>query len=83
MSLTVTDKKALILDALIQAAIEEGAVAASKGDDYHVGETMGWYRILSIIIDEAESYGVPTKELGLNEYNPDELLMAIKSKQAA
>ncbi len=82
MSLSINDKKALILDAIIQAAKEEGAIAASKDDDYHTGETMGWYRLLSIVIDEAESYDILPQELGLKNYNPDDLL-TVRKKQAA
>jgi hypothetical protein len=83
MTMTIEQKKAAILDTLIQAAKDEGAIAAIESDDYHLGETMGWYRILSIAIDEAEVYDAPLSDLGLNDYNPDDLLSANKSKQAA
>lgn len=76
-------KKATILDTLIQAAKDEGALASIESDDYHIGETMGWYRILSIVIDESEAYEVSKHELGLEGYNPDDLLKTSKAKQAA
>jgi hypothetical protein len=83
MTMTIEEKKAAILDTLIQAAKDEGALAAKESDDYHIGETMGWYRILSIVIDESEAYEVPMNELGLEGYNPDDLLKTSKTKQAA
>ncbi len=83
MSLTVTQKKALILDTLLQVAKEEGALAATQKDDYHVGETMGWYRILSLALDEAEAYDLAASELDMCDYNPDDLLLANKPQQAA
>jgi hypothetical protein len=76
-------KKAAILDTLIQSAKNEGAISSLQSDDYHIGETMGWYRILSIVIDESEAYSVPLSELGLASYNPDDLLSVNKAKQAA
>ena len=83
MTMTIDEKKAAILDTLIQAAKDEGALAAKESDDYHIGETMGWYRILSIVIDESEAYEVPRHELGLDGYDPDDLLNQNKAKQAA
>jgi hypothetical protein len=83
MTMTIEEKKAAILDTLIQAAKDEGAIASAELDDYHLGETMGWYRILSIVIDESEAYEVPKHELGLEGYNPDDLLKTSKAKQAA
>lgn len=83
MSLTMLQKKAAILDTLIQAAKDEGAIAAAQADDYHIGETMGWYRILSIAQDEAEATDVPLSELGLDGYNPDDLLLANKKQSTA
>lgn len=78
MSMTLAEKKALVLDALIQAAKDEGTIASEKNDDYHKGETMGWYRILSIIADEAEAYDMNSDDIGLKGFNPDSLLKPAK-----
>lgn len=77
MTMTIEEKKAAIFDTLIQAAKDKGALVSVESDDYHIGETMSWYRILSIVIDEAEVYDVPLSELGLANYNPDDLLQVI------
>ena len=83
MQLTDDSKKALILETLLQTAREEGKAAAQKGDDYGLGETMAWHRVLSIVLDEAEAYNLNAEDLGLSGFNPDRELLGVRPPKAA
>lgn len=67
---------ALILNAMIEEAKKRGM--AQAGSDY----ALACYQLIEIAISEAEAWGIPLAEIGLEDFNPNDLLSAAKKKAA-
>jgi hypothetical protein len=71
-----SDRYASILNAMVETAKERGM--AAPGSDY----ALACYQLLEAARSEAEVWGVPLSDIGLDGFNVEDLLME-KARQAA
>ncbi|MGB5064271.1 MAG: hypothetical protein WBQ37_10960 [Candidatus Competibacter sp.] len=59
----------------ILAKAKAAAVRAGTNDDYQRGLRMAYYDILSFARDQGEVFGLSAVDLGLEDFDPQELLV--------
>jgi hypothetical protein len=74
------DLKCLALAEQVLQAAKEGALeaAAGKKGDYDSGMVMAYYDVLTVAIEQAEILDIPLKDIGLDGFDPDKLLVRAK-----
>jgi len=49
-----------------ELALEAKREAAEKGNDFSIGYMAGFHRVVSLMQQQAEAFGIPVKEIGLD-----------------
>lgn len=58
-----------------ELALEAKQQAVEKGSDFSLGYMAGFHRIVSLMQQQAESFDIPVKEIGLDGIDADEDLV--------
>ena len=79
-----TDKEkalsyAAMLNGIAWIAYDRGMEAAQSGKDFDMGLSMAYYDILTNMVDDANLYGIPLEDLGMDKMNPDKDLLKPQS----
>jgi hypothetical protein len=76
-------KMALVLEQVLQAAVENGREAARKGDAFNQGSAFAYYGLLSIALENAEVLELGPSEIGMLDFDPDQELLPGQRRDAA
>lgn len=76
--LSKEQKMAVILEQVLQAAVENGRAAASKNDAFNQGLTAAYHDILSLALENAEVLELAPGEIGMLDFDPDRELLSPK-----
>lgn len=69
--LSKEQKMAVILEQVLQVAVENGRDAASKSDAFNQGLMAAYHDILSVALENAEVLGLSSHEIGMLDFDPD------------
>ena len=58
-----------------ELSLEAKQEAGEKGTDFSVGYLAGFHRVVSLMQQQAEAFGIPFKEIGLEGIDADESLV--------
>ncbi|MDQ3262395.1 MAG: hypothetical protein M3Y59_01865 [Myxococcota bacterium] len=58
-----------------EMALEAKVKAAASGDSFDVGYMAGFHRVVSLMQQQGEAFGVPMKAIGLDGIDPDQELV--------
>lgn len=61
----------LLKEYALEAKTERDKHTGKEAEDYYSGELMAYHRVISLMQQQAESFGIPLKELRLDDINPD------------
>jgi hypothetical protein len=75
------DQCALVLEQLLQVAVEHGRDAMRGSDSYDNGKVFAYYDLLTVAIETAQTLGLDLSKHGLLDFDPDNEL--IPRKKAA
>lgn len=61
-----------------QAIEAKAAAETNQGPDreHHVGRLMAYYAVISLMIQQAEAFGIPASDLGLAGFDPEKDLLS-------
>ncbi len=76
-------KMAIILEQVLQAAVENGREAARKSDAFSQGSTFAYYDLLTIALENAEVLELDPREIGMLDFDPDKELLPGQRRDAA
>ncbi|MFO1429055.1 MAG: hypothetical protein U1F76_02770 [Candidatus Competibacteraceae bacterium] len=68
-------KCTIILEQLLQAAVEAARTAATESGEFAEGKRFAYYDILSIAKEMAEIEEIETSEIGMLDFDPDKELL--------
>ena len=60
---------------LKEMALEAKQDAATKKTEFSIGYMAGFHRVVSLMQQQAESFNISLKEIGLDDFDPDEDLV--------
>lgn len=72
------DQCALVLEQLLQAAVEHGRSAMREEDAYGKGKAFAYYDLLTVAMETAQILGLDLSKHGLLDFNPDQELVPRK-----
>jgi hypothetical protein len=61
----------LLWEHAIEAKKQRDAQPAGEGRAYHTGELMAYHRVVSLMQQQAEAFGIPLADLRLEGVEPD------------
>lgn len=72
------DQCALVLEQLLQVAVEQGREAMRGNDGYENGKAFAYYDLLTVAIETAQTLGLDLSKHGLLDFDPDKELVPRK-----
>lgn len=58
-----------------ELALEAKQKVADNGSDFSVGYMAGFHRVVSLMQQQADAFGIPIEDIGLNGIDADESLV--------
>lgn len=69
------DLGGLIAEKALDAKLDRDAAANTSEWDYKLGRLMGYYEVVSLMVSQAESFGIDRTLVGLTDVDPDAQLL--------
>lgn len=63
------------LIALLREEALLAKAAGQRGDLFDKGRQQAYYEVLSLIVQQAQAFGIPLSRLGIENFNPDSELL--------
>jgi hypothetical protein len=54
-----------------ELALDARQAAKDRGSDFSVGYMAGFHRVISLMQQQAEAFGIPLEKLALDNFDPD------------
>jgi len=58
-----------------ELAVESKQAAAESHSDFAIGYMLGFHRVVSLMQQQAEAFGIPLPDMALDEFDPDSELV--------
>ena len=71
----------LLREAAVDARRRHQEAAGSENESFEAGRSMAYYEVVSLLIDQAVAFEIPTEVLGLSGFDPDRDLLSGTSTQ--
>ena len=70
----VLDLGALLKQEALDAKARAVAATGSSDHQFELGRVFGYYEVLSLMKQQAETFGIPLTALSLEGFNPDSII---------
>lgn len=71
----LNDLGVLIAEAAVDAKLDRDAAEGTEELDYKLGRLMGYYEVVSLMMSQADAFGISRSRLGLSDFDPEARLL--------